>query len=217
MFKALIHKEFVLVRHPFMFISPLFGLMLLIPSYPYFMAVWYAFLCVFYMFISARENNDTMFTALLSVSKRDTVRARFVSVVVIELLQIAFCVPFAILNAHLKWNPGGNAVGIEPNIAFFGISFMICALFNIIFLPWHYKTAHNAGGPFAVGAVASALFFGIVEFLVHIPLLSGYLDTLDAAMQIKQLPVLACGMAVFAAVTYIAYRRAASNFEKADL
>lgn len=52
--------------------------------------------------------------------KGDVVRARVLTVALLELANILIAIPFAVISA--KINPaGGNNAGIEPNVAFFGL------------------------------------------------------------------------------------------------
>ena len=51
-------------------------------------------------------------------------RARVLTVALLELSNILIAIPFAVISA--KINPaGGNNAGIEPNVAFFGLSFAL--------------------------------------------------------------------------------------------
>ncbi len=64
---------------------PLLGVLLLIPDYPYFIAVMYAFISIPVTFVVCKDQKDIYFSVLLPVRKKDVVKARFVSVVAIEL------------------------------------------------------------------------------------------------------------------------------------
>ena len=113
--KAMLYKEFRLALHPTNLLFLLLGAMLLIPAYPYYVAFMYTCLSIFFLFLSARENQDTRFTALLPVKKRDVVKGRCVTVAAVELMQLLVGVPFAFLTARVNPNPAGNPVGIEAN------------------------------------------------------------------------------------------------------
>lgn len=81
--------------------------------------------------------------ALLPVTKREMVRARFLLVLSVEALQVLVCVPFMLLRA--SYGSVKNAVGIEANAAFLGLSLVLLGLFNRIFFPMHYKNAYDLG------------------------------------------------------------------------
>ena len=95
--KALLNKQFRLVCHPMTLIFTGFGIMLLIPSYPYTVAFFYVMLGLFFSFMNGREQRDIYFSALLPIRKRDTVKASVLFVLVVELASLLFAMPFAAL------------------------------------------------------------------------------------------------------------------------
>ena len=72
--KALLFKEIKLAMHPTTYLFMAIGAMLMIPSYPYYVAFVYTCLGIFFIFLSARENKDIFFTASLPVRKSDVVK-----------------------------------------------------------------------------------------------------------------------------------------------
>ena len=215
--KNLLYKEFLLAAHPTSFLFLAFGFMLLIPSYPFYVAFFYPCLAVFFVFLGGRENKDIFYTVSLPLKKSDAVKARCGMIAVLQLMQIILSVPFALLRGVL---PGmtENDAGIEANVAFFGLAFMFLSVFNRIFIPRFYKTAYKAGIPFVLASIGMTVFFILAEMMIWIPSpISSYLDTTEPSAQIKQLPVLVAGIAVWAAGMAVTYRRASANFEKVDL
>ncbi|MBN2354403.1 MAG: ABC-2 transporter permease [Spirochaetales bacterium] len=214
--KNLLYKEFKLAVHPSMVIFLFFGAFLLIPSWPYFIAFGYLFIGIMNMFIVGRANQDVFFTAGLPVRKSDVVRARVLVIVLFELMQIAAAVPFACLNPLI--NPHGNMAGMNPNVAFFGFVFMMYAVFNFVFFPKYFKTAYKVGGAVVLGVLAVLVFLGAVETAVHlVPWLNTNVNAVGAGRLPGQLLVLAAGIAVYALVTRLAFKRAAARFDKVDL
>lgn len=212
----LLYKELRLAMHPTVFIFLSFGILLLIPSWPYFIAFGYLFLAVLLTFMNDRTNHDTFFTASLPVPKRDVVHARVFAMAAAEVLQIIAAVPFAYLNTLIS--PHGNLAGMNPNIAFFGFVFVMYAVFNAVFFPMFYKTAHKVGIPILAGMLASVLFVGAVESLVNtVQFLRANVNTVGADHLGSQLIVLFAGILLFFLALRFAYRRAAGNFEKTDL
>ena len=212
--KDLLYKEFRLARHETMFFFPLFAFMLLIPSYPYYVAFIYTGLEVFFIFQNGLVNKDTLFTVMLPVRKRDVVKARCMMIVLIQLFQIAFAVPFAILRAGMTASVGLNGAGLEANVALFGCAFLMYALFNALLLPIFYQDAHSAGKGLLIGGSAVMLFIAAVEATSF--LMPG-IDTIESAVQLRQIPFLALSMAVYAVGMVLTYKRSAKLFEKVDL
>ncbi len=216
--KDLLVKEFRLARHPTLFIFPFMGLMLMIPAYPYFVAFIYTCLSVFFIFLQGRENRDILFTVSLPVNKRDVVKARCCFIAIIEVFEILVAIPFAIIGGRINPNPGGNVVGMEANVAFFGFVFILYALFNIIFLPIFYKTAYRAGIALLIASSVISLYIVAIEGSIQfIPSLKSFLDTTEPVAQLAQFPILIAGIVIFAGFTYLAFRVSASRFAQVDL
>ncbi|HEY5467157.1 MAG TPA: ABC-2 transporter permease, partial [Clostridia bacterium] len=161
---------------------------------------------------------DIFFTVSLPVKKRDMVKARFAFIAIIELVQILVAIPFAIIGAQINPNPLGNPVGIEANVAFFGFVFIMYALYNGVFLPLFYKTAYRAGFSLLLASLAVTVYIVVIEAAIQIiPALKTWLDTTDPGQMIRQVPILAAGIAIYILSMLLAYRKSARNFEKVDL
>ena len=213
--RALLYKQFRLVCHPMTLIFPLFGVMLLIPSYPYTVAFFYVMLGLFFSFMNGREQKDVYYSALLPIRKQDTVKASVLFVLVIELASLLIAVPFAVLSCRI--NPlGSNAVGLEPNAALFAAALVLYAVFNGVFLPAFYKTAYKVGTAFLKAMLVVTPVLLLCEALPHIPALA-FLEDRTAAGQLRLLPVLLIAAAVYGAGLWLTYRKAAENYEKVDL
>lgn len=212
----LLYKEFKLSLNPSVYVFPALGALLLIPSYPYFVAFVYTFVGFITLFIANRESKDIFFTTLLPVRKIDTVKARVLTIALIELAQIVVAVPFALISSRI--NPQGNSVGIDANAAFFGLAFGMFALYNLIFFPMFYKTAYKVAWPLIISSSAVVVYIFAAEFAIQgIPTLKAVLDTPGSIGNGAQLGVLAAGIVLFATATLLAYRLAAKRFERVDL
>ena len=62
--------------------------LLLVPSYPYYVSFFYLTLGIFLTFKTNRAENDIFYSALLPVRKGDVVRARVLTVALLELANI---------------------------------------------------------------------------------------------------------------------------------
>lgn len=214
--KQLLKKEFALFAHPTSWMFLAFGAMLLIPGYPMYMPAFFCTLGLFYACLSARENNDLYYTLLLPVRKRDAVYARGLFFVLMELLQLAACVPFALLRSALQIGP--NPAGMDVNPALFGLMLLMLGLFNLLFLPRLYQNPAAVGKPFLIVSIWIFLFILFAEVCCHaLPIFRNVLDTPDPQHLGAKLAVLALGAALFALLSFLGARRAAGIFEKVDL
>ena len=123
--RALQWKEWRLSMSPVPLLFLLLSGLILIPNYPYYVTFFYNGLGLFMLMQSLRENRDTAYLMLLPVTKAEMVRARFRTVVQLELLQVLACIPFMALRA--SYGQLNNAVGIEANTAFLGLG--LCDVF----------------------------------------------------------------------------------------
>ncbi len=203
---TLFKKEWKLVMMPVPLLFLLLSGLVLIPNYPYYVTFFYTTLGIFLMMQSARENRDLYYMALLPVTKREMVKARFSLVLTIEAMQVLVCLPFMLLRA--SYGEVKNAVGIEANVAFLGFSLVLLGLFNRIFFPMHYKNAYDLGKPFVISSITLAL---------GMPYLKDVCDSYEAADQLRQLPVLLGGLLVFALLTCRSFSVSVRRFENADL
>ena len=164
--RALQWKEWRLSMSPVPLLFLLLSALVLVPSYPYYVTFFYNALGIFLMLQAARENRDVYYMALLPLTKRDLVRARFSTIVTLQLLQALVCVPFMLLRrGYAEIN---NPVGIEANLAFLGFGFMLMGLFDLVFLPMHYKNGYDLGKPFVVSSVVLFLAIVLLETLDHV-------------------------------------------------
>ena len=212
---TLFKKEWKLVMMPVTLLFLLLSGLVLIPNYPYYVTFFYTTLGIFLMMQSARENRDLYYMALLPITKREMVKARFSLVLTIEAMQVLVCIPFLLLRA--SYGEIKNA-GMEANIAFLGFSLVLLGLFNRIFFPMHYKNAYDLGKPFVVSSAALALGMIILETLQHVlPYLKDVCDSYEAADQLRQLPVLFGGLLAFVLLTVRSFSISVRRFENADL
>lgn len=58
-------KDLRLAAHPMMYVFALFGVMLIIPNYPYTVVFFYGLLGIFFTFLNGRENKDVYYCAVL--------------------------------------------------------------------------------------------------------------------------------------------------------
>lgn len=213
--KALLYKELRLVCHPMTPIFCLFGIMVLIPNYPYTVIFFYVMLGLFFTFLNIREQKDIYYSALLPVPKRDTVKAGCAFVAIIQVLSLVVLIPCSLLAAHLQ--PGkDNLVGLDPNLALLAVGFLLYAVFNAVFLPSFYANGYKVGMAFINAVIPTTLTMSVFEALPHFPGLT-WLDDMDAATQLRLLPVLIGSILVYAGGMVLTFRASAKRYEKVDL
>ena len=213
--KTLLYKQLRLVCHPMTPLFCLFGVMVLIPNYPYTVIFFYVTLGLFFSFLNMREQKDIYYSALLPVPKRDTVKAGCLFVALTELASLVLLVPFSVLAVHLQ--PGkDNLVGMDPNITLLAAGLLIYAVFNAVFLPSFYANGYKVGTAYLKAVIPTAAVMAVCEALPHFPRLT-WLDELDRAAQLRQLPLLVGGILIYAGGMALTLRASEKVYEKVDL
>lgn len=214
--KKLLKKELALSVHPTAPIFLALSSMLLIPNYPYYVVFFYTGLAVFFTCLAGRENNDVFYTLMLPVAKKDIVRARFTVVVLLEMAQLICAVPFAVIRQNMPLP--GNQVGMDANVALFGLSLILFGIFNFIFFRIYYGDVNKVGKAFGWSSIWIFVFITAAEACAHaVPFVRDRLDTTDPQFLAEKLAVLAAGLAVYFILTAAVYRRSVRTFETIDL
>ncbi|MGB4589180.1 MAG: ABC-2 transporter permease [Clostridiaceae bacterium] len=214
--KNMLYKEFKLAMHPTSLIFLSLSAMMLIPNYPYYMTFFYTTLAIFFTCLSGRENHDIFYSMTLPIRKRDIVKSRFTLVIILQLAQIITAIPFALIRR--TFSLPGNLVGMDANIAFFGFSFLMLGLFNLVFFTKYYKDTDKVGKSFLWGTIVTTLFMIIAEASAHaVPFVKNYLDTRDPEFLWIKLWVLAAGIMLYTLLTLFSYFRSVRSFEALDL
>lgn len=213
--KTLLYKQLRLACHPMTPVFCLSGIMLLIPNYPYSVAFFYVTLGLFFTFLNMREQKDIYYSALLPLRKRDTVRAAVAFTVLVELLSVVITALFCLLSAKLQ--PGkDNAVGMDANLMLLGAGFVLYGVFNLVFFVCLYRSGYKVGAAYLKANLALWPMMLLAEALPHFPSLL-WLNRVDTQANLRQIPILLFGIAVFAVLTILAYRRSARLYERVDL
>ena len=213
--KTLLYKQLRLVCHPMTPLFCLFGVMVLIPNYPYTVIFFYVTLGLFFSFLNMREQKDIYYSALLPVPKRDTVKAGCLFVALTELASLVLLALFSVLAVHLQ--PGkDNLVGLDPNITLLAAGFLIYTVFNAVFLPSFYANGYKVGTAYLKAVLPTAAAMAVCEALPHFPQLT-WLDELDRAAQLRQLPLLVGGILIYAGGMALTLRASEKVYEKVDL
>lgn len=213
--KTLLYKQLRLVCHPMTLVFCLFGGMILIPNYPYSVTFFYVTLGLFFTFLNMREQKDVYYSALLPIRKRDTVRAAVVFTVLVEVLSVVITGLFCLLSAKLQLGKD-NAVGMDGNLMLLGVGFLLYGVFNLVFFISLYRSGYKVGAAYLKANLAMWPLMLAAEASVHVPGLA-WLNRVDAQANLRQLPIMLAGMALFAVLTLLAYRRAAQLYERVDL
>ena len=124
-------KEIKLSASVISYLFILFGLMFFIPGYPVLCGAFFSALGIFKSFEFAREANDTVFSALLPIAKRDVVKGKYCFVCLIEictliLMTIPVILRMTIFSDAAVYRSNGL---MNANLFALGAAFFLFGLF----------------------------------------------------------------------------------------
>lgn len=99
----LLYKELMLTAHPTSIVFAFLGCLVVVPAYPYTVIFMFGCLAPYITFLYARETNDAWYTAVLPVTKRESVKGKCQLIVSIQLFQLLISIPCVICGGFLKW------------------------------------------------------------------------------------------------------------------
>ncbi len=214
----LLKKEMRLCALLLTYLFIAFALMTLIPGYPILCGSFFITLGIFQSFLSAREANDIVYSALLPIAKKDVVKAKYQFTMFIELCGFAVMVLLTVMRMTILADSPvylRNAL-MNANPFYLGIVLLIFGSFNAIFVGGYFRTAYQLGKNFIIYSIVAFSVIVIAEALHHFPGLEA-LNAFGFEHMVLQLSLLFSGMLAYALLTFLSYKKACSDFEKIDL
>lgn len=211
---TLLYKDIRLAAHPTSIVFAFLGCLVLVPAYPYSVIFLFGCLAPYLTFLNARETNDGWYTAILPVTKRESVRGKCLLIVSFQLFQLLISVPFAVLRNAL--HIANNPVGLDATLAWYGFGLIVYAVFDLVFLSTFYRSGYKAGIAFLLAAIPMVILMIAVEATARIPSLA-WLDSIQPEHLLQQLPILVVGMICYAVFLSLAYRLSVKRFAQVDL
>ena len=227
--KALIYKEMRLAMHPVCYVFVFFfPFMVLIPTYPLAVGFIYILSCYPILFLGAnkgQQSNDLLYSVLLPIRKKDIVKARIFTVLIIQvtyMLLMSALVPLSHLIQDQIVQSGGKFV---PNIGFsldgyvsvlaFGV--VAFAIADLIYFSIYYKNGRS------ILLSTLLMIFGFILFLltftVAIPVIEPFKPYkeffCDSGLGI-QFAALGIAVAISIGLHFLTYRIASKELELVD-
>ncbi|MCM3270854.1 ABC-2 transporter permease [Paenibacillus elgii] len=214
----LVMKDLKLGVSPMLFIMPLLmGALMLVPGWIYFIVILYfCWITIPNMFAGYKAQNDLIFTTMMPVTRKDMVKARVFVIVILELLHIVCATIFGMINIRLYPNLTNHF--FAPHMGFWGLCFVMLAIFNIIFISMYYKTAYKYGGAMFASVTAAMLFAGAAQWLgIQNSFVSDIFNGTGAHNMALQASILIAGIVIFVVFTMIAYQIGIKRFLKVEI
>ncbi len=212
----LIYKEFTLAVHPFFLVMPILtGALMLIPGWLYLLVLMYfCFITVPNVLAGYKTNNDMMFSNLMPVRRKDIVGSRILMVMILEVLHILVAIVFAVINKNLydsTW-----FLFIQPNVAYFGVAFIMFAIFNIVIFSIYFKSGYFYGVATVAAITVIIAFGGILEYVaLKNVTLNQFFKGSEGLM--SHIWLLIVGIILFVLFGFLSYTISVKRFEKVDI
>ena len=216
--RKILLKEMRLSASGLAWLFILSGLLFFLPGYPVLLSSFFTALGLFKSFEYAREANDTVFSVLLPIAKRDAVKGRYAFVCLIELLSFLLMGTAAVFRMTVFRDAAfyrDNAL-MNANLYALGAAAFLFGLFNVIFVGGFYRTAYRLGRPFVFFMIAAFFSITVFEALHHFPGLE-VLNAFGTEAFGLQLLLLLSGLLCWSLMTVFSLKKACRDFERIDL
>ncbi|WP_409343623.1 ABC-2 transporter permease [Paenibacillus sp. MBLB4367] len=214
----LVMKDLKLGLNPLFFAFPLvIGALMLVPGWLYFLVpLYFCWITIPNTFAGFKTQNDLMFTAMMPVTKKDMVKARVTVIVILELLHVVIAMIYGMITIRLY--PHLPYYFFAPHMGFWGLCFVMLAIFNMVFISMYYKTAYKYGGATTASITAAMLFAGVAQWLgIQNSFVSDTFNGTGAHNTALQISILIAGIVIFIAFTMIAYWIGVKRFLKVEI
>lgn len=215
----LIYKDFMIAFHPSLYIFILLApSMLFIPNYPRPIGFFYLIIGIMNIFNVDLQYKDREFCGLLPVRKKDCVKARLITICILELGLMLFTVPFAFISQSILSKNGGNNAGMTINVMLYALVLVGYAISNRIIIPGGYRKQFRV---YARSFIAMGVFmlFTITAEIVIASVNGGKLFLNGASLgdNLLQLPFLAGAAVIYVLMNLWTYAVTVKYFEAADI
>ncbi|MGL1891820.1 MAG: ABC-2 transporter permease [Spirochaetaceae bacterium] len=211
----LLYKEFKLSIHKAIYmLIPLLSILLLIPNWPYFIALMYFFfISIPNIFGAYNAQKDMQFSVFMPVKKSDVVKSKIIAISIIELIHLLSAVLFGMIHYLIF---GNYNFFLDIGFSYFGLSFIMYGVFNLIFFPLYFKTAYKYGIPLIIGVIVTLIYATIIEFSVILnPTIAYHLENKDKIF--FQLLILIFGILFFVVINMVTHNLSKKRFELVEL
>ena len=227
--KALLYKEFRLAVHPICYLFVfLFPLMMLIPSYPLGTGFIYLLSCYPILFLGAnkgQQSNDLLYSTLLPIRKKDIVKARIFTVLILQtvyMLLMSALWPLAnfieqqMLAAKAE-GTGHAGLGLDGFVSLLAIGIIGFALADLIFFPIYYKNGRSIVMSTLLTILGFIVYLGVFTLAFpKIPGFAWYNKVLAGSGLGVQFAILGGAILLSAALHLLVYRISSKRLEQVD-
>ena len=222
--KALLYKEFKLAMHYVCYIFVfVFPIMILIPGYPLAVGFIYVLSCYPILFLGAnkgQQSNDLLYSVLLPVRKKDIVKARICTVLIMQFVFIAIMCLLYPLAGSIGQEAEVTIPGLDLNgfVSVVAIAIVGYSVADLIFFSVYYKNGKSIVASTLLTILGFVVYLGI--FTVALPYIpgfgAGYKHLLNDSGVGIQFAFLGGALILCAVLHYLVYKVASKKLEQVD-
>ena len=216
--KNLLMKEFKLATPVITYLFIGFALMTFLPGYPILCGAFFVCIGIFQGYQINKDSNDIMYSILLPVSKSQVVKAKYLTVAILQMAAFVLCLLFTLIRMTLFSNTAvyENNVLMPANFVYLAFVLLIFACFNVIFVGGFFKTAYGIGKPFILFIVANFIIIIAAEVLHYVPGFE-WMNAMDFRFMTKQVISFIGALGIYIVFTVMSCRTSCMRFQKIDL
>ena len=219
--KHLLYKEFKLAVPPLAyFLIILMSMSALSPAFPSFVPLIYMAATYTFLFIGMNKTtttNDLYYTCTLPIKREDVVKARVATVAVVQFVEILLVFAFMSIATFVF---GGDSMQISLNmrqpivlLAAYLVSFSV---YDLIYLPWFYKTGKSIIPNMLVGALVTTIVSAALTIVPFFVAKEAFTVGLKNSNYILQFGLLLAAIGIYICAKVLVVKLSTKNLKKLD-
>lgn len=222
--KHLLYKEFKLAVPPLAYLLIiLMSMSALSPAFPSFVPLIYMAATYTFLFIGMNKTtttNDLYYTCTLPIKREDVVKARVITVAVVQLVEVALVFGFMSVATFIFDASSEESMQISLNmhqpitlLAAYLISFSV---YDLIYLPWFYKTGKTIIANMLVGVIVTAIVAGVLTMVPFFVAKEIFTVGLPNSNYLLQFGLLVIAIGIYIAIKALVIKLSTKNLKKLD-
>ena len=222
--KHLLYKEFKLAVPPLAYLLIiLMSMSALSPAFPSFVPLIYMAATYTFLFIGMNKTtttNDLYYTCTLPIKREDVVKARVITVAVVQLVEVALIFGFMSIATFIFDASSEESMQISLNmhqpitlLAAYLISFSV---YDLIYLPWFYKTGKTIIANMLVGVIVTAIVAGVLTMVPFFVAKEIFTVGLPNSNYLLQFGLLVIAIGIYIAIKALVIKLSTKNLKKLD-
>ena len=219
--KHLLYKEFKLAVPPLAYLLIiLMAMSALSPAFPSFVPLIYMAATYTFLFIGMNKTtttNDLYYTCTLPIKREDVVKARVATVAVVQFVEILLVFAFMSIATFVF---GGDSMQVSLNmrqpivlLAAYLVSFSV---YDLIYLPWFYKTGKSIIPNMLVGALVTTIVSAALTIVPFFVAKEASTVGLKNSNYILQFGLLLAAIGIYICTKVLVIKLSTKNLKKLD-